>query len=704
MKNHFLILFFTFSLSAFSQKEANNWYFGFNAGITFNGKTASAITDGKLWSNEGGASMSDNEGKLLFYTDGITVWDRTHDTTPNGHDLKGNKSSTQSAIIVPHPNNKELFYIFTVDAVDYWGGHDYGMNFSLFDMSLNSGKGDIVNSQKNIKLASNTCEKLTAVRHANKKDFWVLTHIFGTDSIYAYLVTSSGVNLNPVKSKTGFKIRNSMVNYAAGYMKVSPDGTKIAYANNLIDSSGLGDFDAKSGKVSNVWPFMMKDSYGLEFSARSQYLYLASWLNNGTGSTPSYDIYQFNAKSKNIIEFLASKIKFETDKPIGSMQLGPDRKIYMIRGHDSIEYLDVIHAPDSIGNSCRIQKDYIYLNGKTVWIGLPNFITSYFQKTTFDIIGKCINNPTFFSISTGTNIDSVKWDFGESISGKDNISNKTTDVFHVYKNYGDYLIRLITFNKNQSDTLESKISFEKPKADFTVSDICENKNAFFINKSSKSSEEPNYKWKFGDGQTSTLESPQYLYKIGGISQTFNVTLVVKTKYGCSDSINKQVTINASPKSDFTYAASKNIWNFTPTQSGNTKYLWLFGDGDSAISGTTSHNYKDGLSNHKVCLKATNVAGCISETCKQIVTTGIFPNQTSGFKIYPNPNTGNFTIEIDNPEKDVSIEVYNSVGGLVKKVKMVEKVISINLDVSSGIYLVKVRNGELEYNQKVSITK
>ncbi len=194
LKSCLIILVLAISQFSFSQKEVNNWYFGFNAGITFNGKTTSAIIDGKLRSNEGCASMSDKDGNLLFYTDGIDVWDKSHTITPNGYGLKGSLSSTQSAIIVPHPGNVLQYYIFTVDAVGPWG-NDNGMLYSLFDMSLNNGKGDIVTNEKNIKLASNTSEKLTAVRHANRKDFWVLTHIFGTDTIYAYLITSLGVNI-----------------------------------------------------------------------------------------------------------------------------------------------------------------------------------------------------------------------------------------------------------------------------------------------------------------------------------------------------------------------------------------------------------------------------------------------------------------------------------------------------------------------------
>src|SRR2546421_1458715 len=105
------------SLFSFGQKEANIWYFGKNAGVDFSSGAPVAITNGKLNTDEGCATICDKTtGQLLFYTDGITVYDRTHTAMPNGTGLKGNKSSTQSSVIVPKPGSATQFYIFTVDA------------------------------------------------------------------------------------------------------------------------------------------------------------------------------------------------------------------------------------------------------------------------------------------------------------------------------------------------------------------------------------------------------------------------------------------------------------------------------------------------------------------------------------------------------------------------------------------------------------
>ena len=113
------IVFFVFllfvSLSTYAQKEANIWYFGYNAGLDFNSGSPVALTDGQIYTQEGCASIANSSGQLLFYTDGITVWNRNHQIMSNGTGLFGHDSSTQSSTIVQKPNSPNLFYIFTIN-------------------------------------------------------------------------------------------------------------------------------------------------------------------------------------------------------------------------------------------------------------------------------------------------------------------------------------------------------------------------------------------------------------------------------------------------------------------------------------------------------------------------------------------------------------------------------------------------------------
>ena len=96
-------------------------FFGANAGVNFSTGNPAYIAGGQINTLEGCASISDPQGALLFYTDGSRVWDKNHTVMPNGTGLYGDDSSTSSGLIVPSPNNSNIYYIFTVDEPHHEG-------------------------------------------------------------------------------------------------------------------------------------------------------------------------------------------------------------------------------------------------------------------------------------------------------------------------------------------------------------------------------------------------------------------------------------------------------------------------------------------------------------------------------------------------------------------------------------------------------
>jgi hypothetical protein len=90
-------------------------------------------------------------------------------------------------------------------------------------------------------------------------------------------------------------------------------------------------------------------------------------------------------------------------------------------------------------------------------------------------------------------------------------------------------------------------------------DVCEDDDAVFTNKSVVSAGNLNYSWKFGDKGTSTSQSPRHRYNIGGVSKTYNVTLVAVVPGGCSDSITKAVTVNANPMQVHLHTKLAVVW-------------------------------------------------------------------------------------------------------------------------------------------------
>ena len=306
-----------------AQKEGNIWYFGNKAGLDFNSGTPVALLNGTLSTREGCSAISDNVGNLLFYTDGDTVWNANHIPMPNGFGLMGHPSSTQTALIVQKPNSMNDYYIFTTPSQVSEDGN-WGFRYSIVDMTLDGGLGDIAN--KNVLLHDSVTEKLTAVRHANGCDVWVITHEWDSDRFLVYLVDESSINPAPVISNIGV-IYTGASNRAIGQLKASPDGSKLALAVTNINQFQLFDFDNVTGLVSNPVTFTPPSfsgeySYGVEFSPDGTKLY------GSTGQLPG--IYQWNLLAGSSTDIINSETLIGGSDPnsfMGALQLGPDGKI-----------------------------------------------------------------------------------------------------------------------------------------------------------------------------------------------------------------------------------------------------------------------------------------------------------------------------------------------------------------------------------------
>jgi len=369
LKILFFALFFSFSLKVSGQLEASKWVFGNYAGVDFKGNPPVAFTGSKLGTTEGCASISNKLGELLFYTDGITVWNRTHSVMPNGQQLFGDPSSTQSGVAVPLPGSATKYYLFTIDAE----AGDHGFRYSIIDMSLNNGLGDV--TIKNELIKSPCTEKITAVKHRNNQDIWILAHEYGSDAYLAYLLTKNGLSKSPIITKIGIRQAED-INNAIGYMKISPDGSQLAVAIKGLDCFQLFDFDNSTGTLSHPITFQLEKrslAYGIEFSPNGSLLYFSA---GATGK-----IYQVNLQAGSeeaIVKSLQLVGKSKDNRWFGALQVGIDGKIYASE-HTS-KFLSAIESPNTLGPDCGFKSDVIDLLGNSCTLGLPTFIQTYFVK------------------------------------------------------------------------------------------------------------------------------------------------------------------------------------------------------------------------------------------------------------------------------------------------------------------------------------
>ncbi|MEO1011456.1 MAG: T9SS type B sorting domain-containing protein [Bacteroidota bacterium] len=386
-KNTLLPLLLLLIGMAYGQEETAQWYFGINAGLQFNNDgSVTALTDGKLRTEEGCASIADENGNLLFYTDGITVYNGDHDVMANGTGLYGDPSSTQSAIIVPGPKSDSIFYVFTVDTSIQEGDPDNGFNYSIIDISQNGGKGAVI--RKNINLLPDCSEKLAAVgKNCAEESFWVVTlatsngNEGAANTFHAFGVSEQGVDETSVKSSFTKQFLDPR-----GYLKFSSDGRKLASANEL-DGLFLYDFDSENGRVSNPREIAIsapnKNPYGLEFSPNNRYLYVHAHLGGPPlGDFHRSNLLQYDLDNENINA--SETVLHQGNNYRGALQLGANGRIYLTITENYVRgtsYLGVIHNPDRGGTASAYEHKAIFLGGGLAMQGLPPFLQSFFSRT-----------------------------------------------------------------------------------------------------------------------------------------------------------------------------------------------------------------------------------------------------------------------------------------------------------------------------------
>ena len=458
-----IILFFT--LNAFSQKEANFWYFGENAGLDFSTNPPTALTNGQLNTTEGCSSFSSPTGELLFYSDGIKVFNKNHElmTYTNGrlaNDLLGNPSSTQSGMIIPKPGSSSIYYLFTVgtDFVPNGVSPNPGFNYYTIDMSQNGGLGEITDGPVYLAIDPTTgtdlgnvwSEKIAAVKGKECNVFWVVS--FVQDTFFSYKITDAGIDLNNiVTSKVNFSTLDKR-----GYLQVSPDGRKLAFADynaggtNIDGRLFLLDFNNETGEVDasstqTLIPIFTNESpYGVAFSQQSNKLYTSSYNGN-------FSIYQFDLESTDIASSRAEIITKSGFR--GALQLAPDGKIYASIPNST--FLDVIENPHEDAANVVYTENAISLNGRRTTQGLPPFISSLLLpvQITETNTNTTINNQdlrlcigqdrTIVSETiTGSNI-TYSWTFNAGFGFVEIADTKDLTLNNLqYSNTGEYALKI----------------------------------------------------------------------------------------------------------------------------------------------------------------------------------------------------------------------------------------------------------------------
>ena len=397
------------------------WYFGAGAGLDFgtSGTTATSIAascGSTCTSGEGVTVATNRSGDLLFWTNGLTIWNRDGNVMLNSTGLNANNSTTQAAAFFPL--NKSLTkYVVVTNNAEAGVGNEGALYYSIIDMALDGGRGGIVTTQKNLPLwgatTGYTSEALTAAPKADGSGFWVVAFRPGTTNLIVFEFNSTGVVGVPQEFSSGASISRMTTPWIGyGTLNFNRDYTKLVMmaenhctgATTCANRTGLirlVDFDTKTGTPTNrfLWNAgstqmsagLANSGYSADFSPSGDYIY-STTLYPGrlyrykiTGMTTSATI----KASEEFIGMTNSATDPNVRQGSGQVLTAPNGKMYVANyGFGSIS---VINNPDAATTASmtlaqrQAAVGFVY-NGVTLSsgtqsrYGLPQMVTTYTPK------------------------------------------------------------------------------------------------------------------------------------------------------------------------------------------------------------------------------------------------------------------------------------------------------------------------------------
>lgn len=405
------------------------------------------------------SSICDNNSNLLFSTNGRYIENRNGDTLFNSQGfnpgwLTANGSSMglgicQGVITIPFPDDTNKYIVFHEsaeyfyflkpgDTTSYPSVQPFHLGYSIIDMSLDSGMGGVVVGQKDVQIVNDTLFQgwITACKHANGRDWWLLVHKWYSDKFYKILITPQGVvvsdeqNIGPIMLPDD-GLRDFDINGQACF---SPDGSKYVMAgqSNIVD---LFDFDRCTGLLSNHRSTLIDTLDRVRrcaFSPNSRYLYVSSFL-----ELYQFDTWQLNLDSAGIL--VAEFDSFLNPNPtyFYMWQLAPNGKIYG-NTWSSSKTFHVIDNPDNPGLSSNVlQHSLPITNFNVCQPNFPNFNLGSLVGSNCDTLTNINNfylnrdlNLSVFPNPVFSNLITIKYSLEPNKSGAIKIFNsKGESVF-----------------------------------------------------------------------------------------------------------------------------------------------------------------------------------------------------------------------------------------------------------------------------------
>jgi len=632
-----------------AQSEQNIWAFGEGAGLNFNVAGPASYSDNLFPGNEGCASVCNASGTMLFYSNGLWVWDKYNHLMPA---LTGGvpgytwpiatsvgypplmpytgTAATQAAAICNVPAHPGKYYLFSLNSSGQ-------LFYSEIDTTLDAGTGDLVSSKMGIYIASGLTEKMTVIKGCN--NIWLVVRSQIANQYKAYEINDTGIVLTPKISSIGSL---PLSWYQCGVTKFSPDGTKMAAACNYSSSNKGGielyDFDYRTGILSNARVLDSSSTdgyyYGACFSPDNTKLYATTSSYNIGGTIYPGKVKQFNVSLGTTAAIIASNTLLYTDtatqtRDLGDLKRGIDGKIYISsRNATSVSvYMHDIGSPNVAGLGCGFVPNAISLpTGSWLYKGLPN-----------DVV--ILNNPD--TIKTVSNLSACFTDsisitvldtLGKDYTWQDNTSAKSITV-HVN---GVYSVGYVNSNcKYQVDIFD--INFVHVPVISLNSYSCngQRQGTVWVKPVTGDTATFTYTWMDANGTNLQQHMTHTADTVRGLD-TGSYTVQIHTIGGCDTTLHVRVIGMSTP------TASANIDSIICKGAGaafsahtdGVAWKWYFGDGTTTDSLSSTHYYKQADS-YTVQFVASDIDGCSDTVTKNV--------QVKTFEISVSPDKDNVNL-------------------------------------------------------------
>ena len=259
--------------------------------------------------------------------------------------------------------------------------HSARLYYTVIDQDLNGGLAGVVSKNNVIVEEPLLAGGLSAVRHANGRDWWILTHGIDSGEFISFILTPYGFD-GPFFQAIGTAQVGGVPRAS-----FSPNGDRLAYTGY---QTGLDvfDFDRCTGILSN-WQHadILDDAFtrSAQFSSDGSLIYVSS--------VDTVYQYPFSGGVLGAPTVVATHDGFYDQHPalrtlFANMSLAPDGRIYISTGNGT-RYMHVIHEPDLPGLACNLVQHEHY---RQTWTAnsipyRPNYLLGPVDGSVCDSLG-----------------------------------------------------------------------------------------------------------------------------------------------------------------------------------------------------------------------------------------------------------------------------------------------------------------------------